>query len=187
MQNDRGLIERLASNDETAINELLALYGEKLLDVAVAIVGSEDLAQDVVQELFCNLWDIRAQLDIRTSIAAYLYRSVRNRALNLRKHESAHMSLEARLHASYDNDEPSVPNDGEVSILNAEFGPVIQRALSELSPKVREVFLLRVQHELSYHEIAEALGIAVTSVHQQMYRATTELARKLDLRSHRED
>lgn len=149
-QRDQALISRIRLGEEAAMSELLRTYGVKLMRAAVPITGSEDVAQDVVQDVFIRIWDTRTQLEIRGSVAAYLYRAVRNRALDIRKHERAQRSLESRLLVEYEHEyegEPSgtrhadMPQDG----LTAE----VEQALASLSPRTREIFLLRVEHGLS--------------------------------------
>src|SRR5688572_2851421 len=178
---DSELISRIKGGDETALSELLRAYGVRLLKVAAPIAGSDDLAQDVVQDVFIKLWDNRSTLDIRTSVAAYLYRAVRNCALDVRKHERVQQRLEERVYADSGGAEPAVLNDHEASLQQGDISRAIESALASLPERMREVFLLRADHGLSSAEVAQTLGIATASVHVQMYRATKLLAQKLAL------
>src|SRR5687767_3749802 len=129
---DTDIIERIRHGDEFALRELLKIYGVKLLRVAVPITGSEDVAQDVVQDVFIKIWDMRTQLRIHGSVAAYLYRAVRNRALDVRKHERAQHALES--HIQIEDDE----GDG---IDRDDLSAAVEEALESLPPRAREIFL----------------------------------------------
>jgi len=180
---DNTLLQRLRSGDAQALEALFKAYGRWLLDVANATVGSADLAQDIVQDVFIWLWRTRDRISVRGNIAPYLYRAVRNRALNVHAHERAEHTVRDRLAWERGGSEPGSEPGGiafQTSEAAAqEFEQTVQHALAELSPKLREVFLLRVDQGWSNAEIAEALGIAVGSVRQQMYRATKLLAERL--------
>jgi RNA polymerase sigma-70 factor (ECF subfamily) len=141
------------------------------------VVASSDLAQDVVQDVFVRLWDIRHALQIRGSVAGYLYRAVRNRARDLNAHEQAQHRLAS--HAYSGGEEPRVMNAGEAEVEHADFTNVLDAALLTLQPRTRDIFLMRAQADMSYAEIAHELGIGIPTVRMQMYRATTALARQL--------
>lgn len=179
---DAELIRRIHAgglDGGAALDELLRAYGPGLIDTARRIVGSDDLAKDVVQDVFTKLWDTRGKLSIQGNVASYLYRITRNRALNVRVHERAQQSLGHNIAALHDYKEPQVFNTGERAVTDSELHDAINHALAKLSPKLREIFLLRVDQELSSAQVAEVLGIAVSSVHVQMYRATQALAKQL--------
>jgi RNA polymerase sigma-70 factor (ECF subfamily) len=178
-EHDKTLIHRLRLDDAQALNELLHRYGAWLIGVADVIVKSADLAQDIVQDVFIWLWNTRDRLEIRGNVAAYLYRAVRNRATNAQAHERAEQTLRNRLAAEHQVHATAIGPPRDPELFAQAFENAVQQALSELSPKLREIFLLRVDQEWSNAEIAEALGIAVASVHQQMYRATKMLADRL--------
>lgn len=173
---DGKLIRRIAAGDSSALDELLRAHAAGLFNAALRVVGSEDLAQDAVQDTFIKLWNARTTINIRASVAAYLYRAVRNRAINIRDHETAQRSLESRLmeQQAGEREHLSGAEDNDPELMNA-----IEGALLELSPGLREVFLLRADQGLSYAEIAESLEITDKSVRMQMYRATKALAERL--------
>ena len=176
---DTELIARIAENDGNALDELLRIHARSLFNVAFRTLASEELAQDVVQDVFMRLWVIREKLEVQGSVGAYLTRAVRNRALNVRVHEQSQRNIERRTHADYDYIEPRVPATGDAEVLSAEFRVALAEALTFLSPRVREVFLLRVDQDLSYAEISEVLDITIATVRTQMYRATQELSARL--------
>ena len=150
-----------------------------LVDVAAATVGSIDLAQDVVQEVFCWLWDTRERIEVHGSLRGYLIRAIRNRAYNTLRHERSQRNIESRTQTEQELGTAYTTNTGASDVDAADLRGAVDRALDRLPPRAREIFLLHVDHDLDYAEIAEALGISVGTVRTQMYRATKQLARWL--------
>src|SRR5688572_11877422 len=83
---DTGLIALLASRDESAFEQVFKQYYKPLHAYAFAIVKEDAVAEETVQSVFCKLWERADSLSMGSSVAAYLYRSVHNEALNHLKH-----------------------------------------------------------------------------------------------------
>ncbi len=81
---DSEVLVRLREGDGHAIDILLNQHGDGLIRLASRIVGSPDLAQDVVQEVFLHLWNERLRVEPNWDIAAYLFGLTRNRRVSLR-------------------------------------------------------------------------------------------------------
>jgi RNA polymerase sigma-70 factor (ECF subfamily) len=175
---DQQLIARLSQGDETALSELVRTYGQALFGVAVAMVGSADLAQDIVQDVFCWLWDTRMVLRINGRVAAYLVRATRNRTYNVLRHERSQRHIAMRTKTSQ-GDAGYTYNAGESSLLERELQRAIEVALETLQPRTREIFLLHIDQGLRYEEIARVLQITVPTVRLQMSRANRQLWRLL--------
>src|SRR5687768_1238064 len=113
---DGALVDRIRNGNALALDELLRAYATRLLDVALPYVGSDDAAKDVVQDTFIKLWDTRDRLVIHGSTAAYLYRAVRNRALNARDHHRAQRTLHDHIAVEHDREEPRVTHAGDAAL-----------------------------------------------------------------------
>jgi len=174
---DTELIRRIGRGDESALEALMLAYAEWLVNVAAPIVASEDLAQDVVQDVFVRLWEIRTQLQIQGSVAGYLYRAVCNRARDVSVHERSQQTLGMRAQQALGALDSQPVSADAMSLGDPEFARVLDTALGTLQPRVRDIFLMRVQGDMSYAEIAEALGIGIPTVRVQMSKATTALTR----------
>src|SRR5687768_14056949 len=90
---DLALVGRLRAGDTLALRDLLHLHAEGMRGVALFVTRSVDLAEEAVQLVFARMWEKRAALPGSGSIKSYLYKAVRNQALNLMRHEG----VEARL------------------------------------------------------------------------------------------
>jgi RNA polymerase sigma-70 factor (ECF subfamily) len=132
-----------------------------------------DEAEDVVQKMFCKLWEQRTQLNIKTSVKSYLYRAVHNSCLNKIKQAKARFEHNQRY--AYSMPEAAGSNSVEYSELQLQIGKVLE----ELPPKCREVFeMSRMQH-LSYAEIAGKLNISTNTVENHIAKALKLLRNSL--------
>jgi RNA polymerase sigma-70 factor (ECF subfamily) len=176
---DRELLQGIRNDDAQALDRLLRTHADGLTRYAAMIVGRTDVAQDVVQDVFIKLWDVRHDLTIAGSVGGYLLRMTRNRALNVARHERSLNRL-ARI-ASRDASlvRVDVYNAGEAELDAQELTRVIQLGIDALPPRTRDVFLMRRQSGMSATAVAEALGISVASVHVQLSRALHRIAQEI--------
>ena len=135
-----------------------------------------DIAEEVIQDVYLWLWEHRETLEVHGTIRSYLYGAVRNRALALLRHDRLEEQCATEFLA-----EGASPGEGEevvppdVALERAELAAALTRALETLSPRVRQVALLRWRDKLSRAEIATALGVAVPTVNNQLTAAARAL------------
>lgn len=137
------------------------------------MTGSPESAEDAVQETFCRLWERRHAWRIDGSVAGLLFRLARNIAISEHRHLQAEERAASVAGAALPmyHDAPELPD--------AELRAVLEAAIATLSPRRREVFLLRVVHDLSYKEIAAVMGTSPQTVANQLSHALGELRRQL--------
>ena len=124
-------------------------------------------AEDIVQEMFCNLWDKREQHHVHTNIQAFLFRSARNTVLNhLTRAREITVELSSKL-----ADELLFQDDMETARRDKLLYALVER----LPGQRKRVFKLCFFEELKYAEVATRLGVSVNTVKTQMGRAMTEL------------
>ena len=147
------------------IEFLFKKYYSPLCRLAKRLVGDAEAAEDVVQDVFFKLWQDRESREISTSVKAYLYRAVSNKALNyLEKHKKLTPLETAEL------PEPTfLPSEN--SLQTQELEAKIAEALEALPPACKAVFVLSRYEEMSYREIADALQIAPKTVENQLGKA----------------
>ncbi len=165
--------EELTNGDHTVYKQLFTTWYEPLCSYAYSILRNMDEAEDIVQKMFCKLWDQRAELNIKTSVKSYLYRTVHNSCLN--KIKQAKTRAEHNQHYSYNIPEVSGASNIEYSELQQQ----INRALEELPPKCREVFEMSRMQQLSYAEIAGKLEISTNTVENHIAKALKLLRNSL--------
>ncbi len=174
---DLELVDRISEDDGLAFAEIYQRYKGVLFLHAYRILGSEEEAKDVLQELFTVLWVRRNSIVLKTSLSAYLYSAVRNRIFDCLAHkkvEEKYISSLARF-----IEEGECVTDQQVR--EKELGEQIEKEISLLPPKMREVFELSRNNNLSYSEIARELNISDKTVKKQVSNALHILREKLDI------
>lgn len=163
------LIERLKRNDRNAYSELFEGYFDKLFTFALNMVFREDVANDIVQEVFIAIYEKSVFTNYKGSLKAYLYTSVRNRCYNyLRdaKVEDRNMALYA---------EAAVYSDNVDAIDEEEILEKIRQVMDELPDRCREVCLLRFVKGYKYSDIAEQLSMNENTVKVQLHRGMEKI------------
>ena len=144
---------------------LFRRYYPNLMFYATRLVGDEE-AEDVVQDVFVELWKRRDSMVIGDQIQAFLYRAVYTRALNVLKHRSIEDGYCAAVE--------------EINQKRAEFyQPDNNEAINELPDKCKEVFKLSYLHEMKNKEIADVMGVSLRTVEAHMYKALKFLRNRL--------
>ncbi|MEP6730249.1 MAG: RNA polymerase sigma-70 factor [bacterium] len=166
-------IERIRSGDEAAFEALFRAFAPGLCSVATRQLRSRAEAEELVQELFLDLWRRRGQLAIEQGLSSYLYTAVRNRVLNHAKREQRFAPWSA---ASGLPEEFDTSSSSETELLDAL---EVQDAIDQLPPRCRLIFTLNRQQEMTYSEIAKSLGLSIKTVETQMGRALKTLRVRL--------
>lgn len=168
-------------NFDQTHQSLFRRYYANLLFYATRIVG-EDEAEDVVQDVFVELWRRRDTMKVGEQIQAFLYRAVYTRALNVLKHRDIMNSYEAvvlDIHKKRVEFYQPDSNDVVKRIEDSELRRKLAEAINELPDKCRMVFKLSYLHEMKNKEIAETMGISLRTVEAHMYKALKLLRDRL--------
>ena len=168
------LLAKAQGGNLFAFEEIVRRYQRRVYGTALRIVRRHDVADDVAQEAFVRAYRALASFDRGRPFGPWICRIAANLAINhLRSPESREQEL-PETHAST----PSTVGPLD-TLLHGEAQQVLDRALSELPAEQRAVFVLRVVEELSYKEIADALGIAMGTVMSRLARARERLRETL--------
>jgi RNA polymerase sigma-70 factor (ECF subfamily) len=168
------LLSRLRAGDVHAYETIFRRYHARLCAFAFGHLRNRADADEIVQELFIALWQKRGQIQVASSLRAYLFAAVRNRVLN----RSARARLEQRWLEEATAEDIDVPDAAEPidEVLNAaEIRARVETAIAALPPGCRRVLELRWYEQLSYAEIADVLGISIKGVENQLARARKTL------------
>lgn len=162
------LLAALSRGDESALRQIFDRYYSLLLGNVYRIIPDEDSCQDLVQEVFVELWRKRAELDIHTSLQAYLRRAAVNRALNfLKTQRRVQLQEPDQWGAEADTSETDIGRLEKQESLEA----ALHRAIGLLPEKCRMVFSLSRFEQMSHREIATQLGISVKTIENQITKA----------------
>jgi len=164
--NDKELTRAIKQSDRVAFRQLSERYYDPLYRFLWRKTRNGEAAQDLVQELFMNLWKVRAVLDENLSVKAYLYRAANNLAINhLRK-----KSLKQTYFVDNLGDTRAGHSDAERDLQEC-----LDDALQDLPEAQRTVFMLNRFEGLKYVEIAAALQISIKTVESRMSKTLKHL------------
>lgn len=170
-------VGRIRGGDQAAFEALYLAYYAPLCGFAHMLVGRPDVAEELVQDLLCWIWERRADWDpAADTVRGYLFRAVRNRALNHLKRQDR----ERRVADALPTDR-SAPGMGgpagapDAAAEQTDLDFAVTRALDALAPRCREACVLHWRHGLTYPEVAGAMGITVKATEALVTRGLKSL------------
>jgi RNA polymerase sigma-70 factor (ECF subfamily) len=170
------LCRHVRAGDVAAFEQLFRSLHAPLCEVVDSYVRAQDVAEEIVQDLFFVLWTARDRLPAPRSFRAYLFTAARNRALHHLRHRAVvrHWSARVDSHAEVAGigTPPARPDEALHAV---ERSRAVRRAVAQLPPRARVAFVLRWEHEMSHAEIASAMGISVKGVEKLLTAARARL------------
>lgn len=166
---DRQLLTALRTGDASAFEQIFREHYARMVAIGNRLLRDPARSEDLAQDVLLELWKGRARLDASASVAGYLCRSVRNRALNELRHQRVVQITAPKLATS----ELAPPADH--AVVEQEQDAAVRAALAELPERCREVFELSRFDQLSHAEIAEVMGITSKTVEAHLARALRAL------------
>lgn len=172
---DKKWADKIREGDEAAFEALFRSYSEELCGFVQYHVDYRAVAEDVVQTIFCDLWDRREEWHPKGTVKAYLYRAARNKSLDWLKHQRVRRRWEKgeKLRSQV------APDDPDDVLRHSELRKTMDQAIEELPERRRLVYRMARQQGMSYAEIAIALDISTKTVENQIGRALKFLRKRL--------
>lgn len=162
-----------------ALDILFRRYHKPLRTYAFRYVNNKDTAEDIVQDVFFELWNRRDTIRFEEpeAVKSYLFKAVYNRSMNILKTGVlvVEHSLDEVNEDLLEKQIRSQLSDQEQSLLLKELEDEIAAFVETLPPQCKKIFILSRGHELKNKEIAEQLGITTKAVEKQITKALTEL------------
>ena len=184
---DARLLRGLRAGIESAYEELLSRYQQPIYGIVYRLLGDQNDACDVVQEIFLKVFRSVHSFKERSSLRTWIYRIAVNEAHNHRRWFSRHRKREVALdredgeYGTFEIAPDPGPSPFDVA-LDREAHVLIERALEEISPVFRTVVILRDLEGLGYEEIADILQISLGTVKSRILRGREALRRVLSER-----
>lgn len=172
---DFELFHLFKNGDDAAYIEIYHRYHKKLFLHAFKMLQDRAKSEDVIHDLFIKFFEKRESLILSTSLSSYLYTSIRNSILDIFSHNQVIEKHEQSLQDFMNKGEYITDN----LIREKELKKIIEKEIAALPPKMREVFELSREAEMSYSEIAQELDIAENTVRKQISKALKQLRPKL--------
>ena len=165
--NENFLLNRMSTGDEKAFRKLYDFYRPDLYRFVFKFIKSNELSNDICQEVFMKIWEDRWTMQEVSSFKSYLFTVTKNHTFNMLKRAAVEDRIKGEVLRNYTVSK----NDTEESFQAKEYQQFLQRVLDTLPPQSREVFKLCRQQEKSYDEAAQILGISSSAIKKHMVRS----------------
>jgi len=175
LHTDQALLLHIAVGDKNAYQEIFHRYWGQVYGTCLRLTKSPELAKDLAQEIFLKLWDQRSRLTEVRKLDAYLYVIARNLVTDYLRKNVLAASQAARLeeYFAYEGLGP------QQRLEYLELERLLNAAVDQLSPQLRQVFILSRQEGLSHEQIAARMGISRVSSKAYIVRALAEIRKYL--------
>jgi RNA polymerase sigma-70 factor, ECF subfamily len=168
---DEILIKRIAGGDQLAMRTLFCRHQVALYRWLLRLVGDETLAEDLLSDVFLDVWRQAASFEARSSVSTWLLAIARHKALSARRRRT-----DAELDDELASSLVDPADDPELVLQKKNRAEVLRQSLARLSPEHGEVIDLVYYHGKSVKEVAEIIGIAEATVKTRMFYARKKLA-----------
>ncbi|MCK5134377.1 MAG: RNA polymerase sigma-70 factor [Bacteroidales bacterium] len=173
---EQQLLRKIRKGDINSFEKLFHHFYPRLCSYAENLVKKEEIAEEVVQDIFYNIWKNRESLRISRSLQSYLYRSVYNNSMMYLRKTRREYFIDDRVSLEHEGDSP----DPVQLMQYHEVSELVSRTIDDLPERTKEIFQLNRQEGLKYKEIADRLSISVKTVEANMGKALKALRNSLE-------
>jgi RNA polymerase sigma-70 factor, ECF subfamily len=171
---DEALVGLIAQGDKRAMQILCARHNARMFRFLKRFVDSESMAEDLVSEVFIDLWRGAGQCEARSQVSTWLLAIARYKALSALRRGSTDEPDDGAIEFIED------PGDNpEVAMRKTERSVILLDCLRQLSPAHREIIDLVYYHERSIDDVAEIIGVPQNTVKTRMFHARRGIAKLL--------
>ncbi|WP_293711900.1 RNA polymerase sigma-70 factor [uncultured Parabacteroides sp.] len=171
---DKALIIALKNGDEEAFTSLYHRYCNKVYKFCSLYFTNNSSAEEVVQEVFIKLWDIRSYVNENENLEGLLFIITRNLVFDNNRKNFNESFYQISILAAYDK-----AYDIEEELHAKDLKVYIDRLVNELTPRQKEIFCMSRYEHLSYKEIAEKLNITPKTVERHINDALKYLKKNI--------
>ena len=164
VEGDKFLVKELIHGNEKAFRKLFDSYRNDLYKFSLSMVCSEEHAEEIVQDVFMKIWIKRGSLNPEMSFKSYLFTITRNKTIKFLKKAANNRKLREAVFYG----KQKFVNSTDLYVRELELEALKKEALDKLSPKRRIIFEMSRNENKSYEEIADELGISISTVRNQM-------------------
>lgn len=175
LYNERDLLAQLAVSSESAFEELFNAYSPKVYRTALKFLDSKEGAEEVVQDVFMDIWFRRDKMADVLNFGGYLQGMVRKQVYDAYRKKSAFSDMIKELPV-----QPHHTNPTEQIIQERDYNKFLRDVLATLPEHQKEIFRLAREEELSHEEIAERLNLSRLAVKSHMKRILRAIRNRLD-------
>lgn len=171
---DEEILHRIKSGDKTGLTILYNSFCKPLLVFSYNLLKDKELCEEIVQDVFIEIWNRRFEIEIKVSLQSYLYAAVRYKIFaEFRKDKAIRVELYDDINSRLQYSTP------ETRMIHEELEEQVRRLISSLPDKCQLVFNMSRNEELTHKEIAERLDISVRTVETHISNALKLLRNSL--------
>ena len=170
---------KIADSDEYSLAELYQLYHKRLHNFSRVLTRSDEIAEEVVNDVFVKLWSNRDKISEIENLTVYLYVAVKNRSLNELSRKAKELVNNSFDYFDIELEDNS-GNPHELMV-TAEIMQRMQKAIDALPPRCKMVFKLIREDGLKYKEVSQILNISVNTIDVQMAIAVKKICTSLQI------
>jgi RNA polymerase sigma-70 factor (ECF subfamily) len=175
---DARLIERFKGGDREAFDRIVGRYRRDVYRIAYRMTSNHEDADDVAQETFLRAYGALGSFRGDASLKTWLFRIAMNLSINVGRSRAGRRTEERDLDVLPDAKASEGPT-GERRLLAGEEAARVRGAVASLPPRQKQVVLLRMYEELSFHEIAEVLECPIGTAKANFFHAMKNLRKAL--------
>ncbi|MFL5787861.1 MAG: RNA polymerase sigma factor [Flavisolibacter sp.] len=168
---DSILLSRLQNDDKQAFTQLYHLYSERLYINLVRLVKSEQLAEEVVQDVFTIIWEKRKDINIHQSFRSYIYKIGENKVMDFFRKARRDKELFEQIKRVATEQYTHI----EEELLSGENSEFLKKAIESLPPQRKQIFQLCKLEGRSYNEVGRLLGISTSTINDHIVKATKSI------------
>ena len=170
-------LQLIAAGDQAAFRQVYTYFYGRLCQFALAIVKTREPSEEIVEDVFVNVWQRRAGLPAIQNLRVYLYTATKNSSLNYLSKKASESITEPfdHIHVGLSGSDVTP----EQILITAEMYRKVQKTVDALPPRCKMIFKLVREDGLKYKEIAEILNISVNTIDAQMAIAIKKIATSL--------
>ena len=175
LRNDEELLHEIKAGNMLAFDELYSKYSKRLYKFSYSILKSKEDTENIIQDVFLNLWTNRNKVEKGASVKYYIFTIAYNAAISVIRRKTKESGFFEYLKTLQDLTQEPVDLQLEYNELEEKLTSII----NSLPKRQREVYLLHRMEGLKYSEISERLNISVNTIENHMSRVLKTIREKL--------
>lgn len=179
---EKRLLEEMQQGRIAAFNQLYSQYAPILYQRLLRLLKNPDSVEEILQEVFLKIWNKHEEIVPEKGFKTFIYRMADNMAIDLFRKIGRDKALQLELWAA----SISFYLHTEEKLLNKEKVRIVHEAIQSLPPKRRDILVQCKLEDKSYKEVAEKMGISVSTVSNQLVSAMKDVKEYI-VKNYRED
>jgi RNA polymerase sigma-70 factor (family 1) len=177
---EKELIESLKNGDKHAFEQLYHNYKVRIYGNLFKMTKSDEVSEELLQELFVKIWTGREKLDPERSFKSYLFKIAENLVYDFFRQAARDKKMEAYLKSV------AAPENSPIEqhIYYKEGNYVLTKAIEQLPPKRKQVYILCKIEGKSYEEVSRLLGVSISTVNEHIVKASQVVRKYFHLSTH---